>query len=127
MEHHQCYRVYITRTQATRVSNIMHFKHQYITNPTIAPEFHVVAAAQQLAHALMGNILAGNKMVEALTKVSKLLTKMGMAKQATAQTFTERNALCSNPAARKMTHLPRVASPPPRVESPLPRVEALAP
>jgi hypothetical protein len=48
------------------------FKHQYITNPAVSPESHVVAAAQQLATALKGNIPAGNKTAEALTKVSKL-------------------------------------------------------
>jgi hypothetical protein len=43
-------------------------KHQYITNPTVSPESHVIAAAQQLATALKGNILAGNKMAEAFKK-----------------------------------------------------------
>jgi hypothetical protein len=43
------------------------FKHQYITNPTVSPESHVVTAAQQLATALQGNIQAGNKTAEALT------------------------------------------------------------
>jgi hypothetical protein len=35
MEHHCCYHVYITKTQATQVSNTVNFKHQYITNPTV--------------------------------------------------------------------------------------------
>jgi hypothetical protein len=47
MEHHQCFRVYVTRTRATGISDIVLFKHQYITSPTISPESHVVAAAQQ--------------------------------------------------------------------------------
>ena len=64
-----------------RISDTVFFKHQYITNPTISPESHVVAAAQQLATALKGNILAGNKMAEALTKVSNLFTKISAAKQ----------------------------------------------
>ena len=59
MEHHRCFCVYITRTQM-RVSDTVFFKHQYITNPTISPESHVVAAAQQLATALKGNIPAGH-------------------------------------------------------------------
>jgi hypothetical protein len=46
MEHHQCFRVYVTtRTRATRISNTIMFKHQYITSPTISPESHMVAAA----------------------------------------------------------------------------------
>jgi len=44
----------------------------------------VVAAAQQLAKALKGNILAGNETAEALTKVSELFTKIAAAKQAAA-------------------------------------------
>ena len=46
MEHHSCFRVYVMRTRATRVSYTVFFKHQYITNPTISPESLVVAAAQ---------------------------------------------------------------------------------
>ncbi len=33
MEHHCCYHVYITKTQATQVSDTVNFKHQYITTP----------------------------------------------------------------------------------------------
>jgi hypothetical protein len=80
MEHHRCYRVYITKTQSTRVSDTVAFQHQYITNPTISPESHVVAAAQQLATALNGNILAGNETAEALTKVSALFARIAETK-----------------------------------------------
>jgi hypothetical protein len=38
MEHHQCFRVYVTRTRATRISDTVLFKHQYITSPIISPE-----------------------------------------------------------------------------------------
>jgi hypothetical protein len=54
-------------------------KHQYITYPTISPEYHVVAAVQQLAIALQGNIPTVNKTAEALQKVSKLFTKIAQA------------------------------------------------
>ncbi len=46
MQHHQCFWVYITKTWATRISDTVFFKHQYITNPSVTPESHVVAAAQ---------------------------------------------------------------------------------
>ncbi len=59
MEHHRCFRVYVTRTRATRISDTVFFKHQYITNPTLSPESHMFAAAQQLVTALKGNIPAG--------------------------------------------------------------------
>jgi hypothetical protein len=70
MEHHQCFKICVTKTRATRVSDTVFFKHQYITYPTVSPENLVVAAAQQLTSALKGNILAGNETVEALKKVS---------------------------------------------------------
>ncbi len=64
----------------TRVSDTVHFKHQYITKPTLSPESHVVAVAQKLATALQGNIPAGNETAEALKKVSELFTKIALAK-----------------------------------------------
>ncbi len=81
MEHHRCFRVYITRTRGTQISDTVFFKHQYITNPTVSPESHTVAAAHQLTIALQGNIPTGNKTAEALQKISKLFTKIAMAKK----------------------------------------------
>jgi hypothetical protein len=122
MEHHQCVRVYVTRTRATRISDTVMFKHQYITSPTISPESHVVAAAQQLVTALQGNIPAGNKTAEALTRVSKLFTKIALAKKEVAKAKEQRNRLQAKPLAWITTHLPREAVPPPRVDVPVPRV-----
>ncbi len=110
------------RTRATRISDTVMFKHQYITSPMISPESHVVAAAQQLVMALQGNIPAGNETAEALTKVSKLFAKIALAKKAVAKAKEQRNRLWANPLARITTHLPRVAEPPPRVNVPVPRV-----
>ena len=73
MDHHRCFKVYVTRTRASRISDTVIFQHQYITNPTISPESHVVAAAQQLATALKGNILTGNNTAEALKKSQRTL------------------------------------------------------
>ena len=115
MEHHRCFRVYVTRTRATRISDTVFFKHQYITSPALSPESHVVAAAQQLATALKGNIPAGNETAEALMKVSKLFTKIAAAKQAAAVAKEQWNRLRANPAAWITTHLPRLDVPPPRV------------
>jgi hypothetical protein len=85
MEHHRCFRVYVTRTRATRISNTIMFKHQYITSPTISPESHVVAAAQQLITALQGNIPAGKETAEALTKISKIFHKNCISKEGGSQ------------------------------------------
>jgi hypothetical protein len=122
MEHHQCFRVYVTGTRATRISDTVVFKHQYMTSPMISPESHVEAAAQQLVTALQGNIPAGNKTAEALTKVSKLFTKIALAMKDVAKAKEQRIRLWANPLAQITTHLPRVAVPPPRVDVSVPRV-----
>ncbi len=36
MEHHQCFMVYVTKTRATRISDTVMLKHQYITSPMIS-------------------------------------------------------------------------------------------
>jgi hypothetical protein len=122
MEHHRCFRVYITQTRATRISDTVFFKHQYITNPIVSPESHMVAAAQQLTIALQGNIPTGNKTAEALQKVSKQFTKIAMTKNELAKAKTMRNRVCANQAALQAMHIPRVEAPIPRVETPHPRV-----
>ena len=122
MEYHRCFRVYVTRTRATRISDTVQFKHQYITNPEILPKSHVVAAAQQLAMALKGNIPAGNKMAEALTKVSALFTKIAMAKQAVTAA-KEKQIRLRDDTTTKIIHIPRVHEPLPRVNEPPPRVD----
>jgi hypothetical protein len=119
MQHHLCFRVYITKTRATRISDTVYYKHQYITNPTISPESHVVAAAHQLATALQGNIPAGNETAEALKKVSNLFTKIVAAKSEVATAKAQRNRVRATPAARQTTHPPRVEVPLPRVADPL--------
>jgi hypothetical protein len=121
MEHHRCFRLYITRTRATRISDTVFFKHQYITNQTVSSESHVVAAAQQLTIVLQGNIPTGNETNEALQKVSKLVTKIAMAKNKAAKAKANCNKVGATQVAQQATHIPRVVAPVPRVETPIPR------
>ena len=125
MEHHRCFKVYVTRTRATRISDTVIFQHQYITRPTISPESHVVAAAQQLATALKGNIPAGNHTAEALKKVSQLFTKIALAKQAAAAEKAHRNSPRAHPTARTTTHPQQEDVAPPRVHDQIPRAAEL--
>ena len=111
--------MYVTKPRATRISDTVHFKHQYITNPTVSPESHVVAAAQQLTTALQGNIPAGNETAEALQKVSDLFTKIAMAKSEVAKAKAQHNRVRATLAAQQTTHLPRMEAPIPRVADPL--------
>jgi hypothetical protein len=123
MEHHRCFKIYVSKTRATRVSDTVFFKHQYITNPVVSPESLVVAAAQQLTTALKGNIPAGNETAEALKKVSALFTKIAEAKAAVAKAKEQRNRLRTHPDAHRAIPLPRVAERNPRVEMAIPRVD----
>ena len=101
MQHHQCFRVYITKTRATRIRVTVYFKHQYITNPTVSPESHVVAAAKQLAMTLQGNIPVGNETAEALKKVNNLFTKFVAAKSKIAKAKAQRNRVQATPTHTK--------------------------
>ncbi len=65
----------------------------------VSPESHVVAAAQQLATALKGNIPAGNKTAEALEKVSKLFTKIAATKNEAAKAKEQHNRVRATPTA----------------------------
>ncbi len=82
----------------------------------------MMAAAQQLVTALQGNIPTSNETAEALIRVSKLFTKIALAKKEVAKVKEQRNRLRANPSAQTTTHLPRVAVPPPRVDVPDPKV-----
>jgi hypothetical protein len=117
MEHHRCYRIYNTKTCSTRISDTVAFQHQYITNPMVSPESHVIVAAQQFATALKGNIPTGNKMAEALTMVSTLFAKIAAAKLDAAAAKEQCSKLRTYPAARQM-----LESPPPSETTPIPRV-----
>jgi hypothetical protein len=106
-----------------QVRDTVNFKHQYITNPTVSPESLVIAAAQQLTAALKGNIPRGNETMEGLTKVSKLFTRIAVAKQELAAAKAQQNKLRAHPAAGQTPLLPSLAAPAPRVVATVPRVE----
>ena len=65
MEHHRCFNMYNKDTRSERVTGTIFFKHKYLTDPVIAPEDLVVAAAQQLTSALQGNMPGSNQQMEA--------------------------------------------------------------
>jgi hypothetical protein len=125
MEHHRCFHVYIVKTRATRVSNAVFFKHQYIMNPQITPEILVMKAAVGLTSILKGMISRDAETAEALTKVGKLFHKIVAAKAATAKAKEQQNQHCTNPTTRRVMPLPRVVTNPPvPLVVPLPRVPA---
>jgi hypothetical protein len=84
MEHHQCFHIHIVKTRATRISNTVFFKHQYITNPQVAPKTLVIKAASDLTSALKGTVSRNGKTAEVLNKFNKLFRKIATAKSAMA-------------------------------------------
>ncbi len=122
MEHHQCFHIYILKTRATRISDTVFFKHQYITNPQDTPETLVIKAASDLTSALKGTVSHAGETAEALQKFSKLFTKIAVAKSELAKAKEQQINLRNHPNACQAVPLPRVADRPPTPASSLPRV-----
>jgi hypothetical protein len=100
MEHHRCFHVYIVKTKATRISDSVFFKHQYVTNPQLMPETLVLKAALELTSALKGMVSREAETGDALARVSKLFHKIAEAKAATAKAKEQRNTHRTHPNAR---------------------------
>jgi hypothetical protein len=125
IEHHCCFHVYITKTRATRVSNSVFFKHQYITNPQITPETLIMKAALELTSALNCTVLCDAETADALAKVSNLFHKIAQAKAVTTKAKEQQNHHRTHPNARRTVPLLRVTNKPPTpLTAPLPRVQA---
>jgi hypothetical protein len=64
-------------TRSERVSDTVHFKHKYITQPTLMPEDTIVKAVNDLTQELnkKGN-KKGTEQMEALKKIDELLNKV---------------------------------------------------
>ena len=45
----------MAKTNATRISNMVYFKHKYLTNPAVTPADAILAAAADLASLLKGH------------------------------------------------------------------------
>jgi hypothetical protein len=128
MEHHRCFHVYIVKTRATGISNLVFFKHQYITNPQLTPETLVLKAALELTSALKGMVSHEAETADALAQVSKLFHKIAEAKAATAKAKEQWNTHGTHPNAHQAVPLPRaLINPPTQPAVTLPRVQAAPP
>jgi hypothetical protein len=52
LQHFRCHVIYIEKTRSERISDTVHFKHKYITQPTLMPEDTTVKALNDLTNAL---------------------------------------------------------------------------
>jgi hypothetical protein len=71
MGHHRCFHIYIMKTSATRISDTVFFKHQYITNPQFTPKALAIKAALDLTSALKGTVSCNGEMAEVFQKFSE--------------------------------------------------------
>jgi hypothetical protein len=75
-KHYCCRIVYVKNTRSKRVSDTVHFKHKYITQPTLTPEDTIVKAINDLTHTLKENRnTKGILQIEALLKMNELFNK----------------------------------------------------
>jgi hypothetical protein len=51
-EHYQCHVIYVKKTRRERISDTVHFKHKYITQPTLMLEDTIAKALNDLTNAL---------------------------------------------------------------------------
>ncbi len=110
------------KTRATRISDSLFVKHQYITNPQVTPKTLVIKAASDLTSALKGTISRNGVTAEALKKFSKLFLKIAVAKSELVKAKEQQNNLQKHPNARRAIPLPRVTKRPPTPASQLLRV-----
>jgi hypothetical protein len=76
-EDYWCHIVYVKNTRSERVSDAIHFKHKYITQPTLTPEDIIVKAINDLTQALKERRnKKGTELIEALKKIDELLNKV---------------------------------------------------
>ena len=107
--------------RATRVSDLVFFNHQYITNPQVTPETLVLKAAAELTGTLKHTVLRELETADALSKGSKLFAKIAEARAAAANAREQQNTLRTHPTACRAVPHPRVElpmAPPPRVQNP---------
>ncbi len=75
-KHYRCHIVYVKNTRSKRVSDTVHFKHKYITQPTLTPEDTIVKAIDDLTHTLKeSRNTKGILQIKALLKMNELFNK----------------------------------------------------
>jgi hypothetical protein len=76
---YQCHNVYVNsiRIKSEILPDKVHFKHKYITQPTLMPEDTIMKALKDLTQALIERRnMKGNEQIKVLQKIDKLLNKV---------------------------------------------------
>jgi hypothetical protein len=76
-KHYRCHVIYVRKTKSERVSDTVHFKHKYITQPTLTPEDTIAKALNNVTCALKDwRNKKGTEEIEALQKIGELLNNI---------------------------------------------------
>jgi len=114
-EHYRCHVIYCKNTRSERISDTVHFKHKYITEPTLTPEDTIVKALNDLTHALKERRnKKGIEELDALQRINDLLNNI----PTTATTTTN--------SIRRVT-FDELAKPPQKTQPAAPRVDNVVP
>jgi hypothetical protein len=120
-EHYRCHIIYVKKTRSERTSDLVFFKHQYITQPTLTQADIIVKAIDDLTHALKGRKnVKGNAQIEALEKIDELLNNI-LKKLSTVRekqvTPNENTHPVTQPIAETVIDSTSVQTPIPRVQN----------
>jgi hypothetical protein len=108
-EHYRCHVIHMKKTRNEQISDMVWFKHKYITQPHVTAADQIVKAINNLTCALKGkNNVDGLEQIKAIHKLEELLTKTPVQEEQPAQTEPE----------PRVTFEPTVKppAPPPRME-----------
>ncbi len=81
-ERYLCHVIYVKKTRSERISDTVHFKHKYITQPTLTSEDTIVKALNDLTNALKQK--KNKKEIveyEALQRIDKILNNIPATEQ----------------------------------------------
>ena len=126
-EHYRCHVIYSKNTRSERITDTGHFKHKYITEPTLTTEDTIVKALNDLTQALKERRnKKGMEEMDALQRINEVLNNIPTEATTTERHRTVTFESTAKPPQETQPAAPRVANdmPNPRVvkTTPTPRV-----
>jgi hypothetical protein len=127
-EHYRCHVIYSKNTRSERITDTVHFKHKYITEPTLTTEDTIVKALNDLTQALKERRnKKGMEEMDALQRINEVLNNIPTEATTTERHRTVTFESTAKPPQETQPAAPRVANdmPNPRVvvkTTPTPRV-----
>ncbi len=102
-EHYWCHIIHMKKTRSEQISDMVWFKHKYITQPHITAADKIVKAINNLTCASKGkNNMDGLEQIKAIQKLKELLTKSPVQEEQPAQTELEPRATFKTPVQEEL-------------------------